>query len=104
MILKEMSDMMGGMPQGNITFEKIYEIHRFAEFAAPWSENQRHWMFPQGIPEAIYNDLNLLYVQRIGRMGSESQPGYQEALQEYADLVKTVPGADINSINQILYT
>ena len=95
MILKEMADMMGGAPHGNITFEKIADIHRFVGFA---SENGRHWMFPQGIPHEMFTQLNLLFVQRIGRMDSNDPA----ALQEYASLVMQVPGADLGSIEEIL--
>jgi len=97
MILKEMADMMGGAPRGNLTFEKIRDIHRFVEFASRYG-NGRHWMFPQGVDDDTYATLNSLYVQRIARMDSNDPA----ALQEYASLVMQVPGADLGSIEEIL--
>tara|TARA_Y100001937_G_C6887340_1_gene227423 strand:- start:40 stop:360 length:321 start_codon:yes stop_codon:yes gene_type:complete len=94
MILKEMA-VMGGVPHGSLTFEKIADIHRFVGYAA---QNGRHWMFPQGVDHDTYATLNALYVQRIGRMDSNDPA----ALQEYATLVKQIPGADQGSIEEIL--
>lgn len=89
------SGILGGTTYKNLTFEKISDIHRFLGFAA---ENGQHWMFPQGVPHEIFVKLNLLYVQRIGRMDSNDP----DALHRYAVMVTQVPGADIGSIEEIL--
>ena len=97
MILKEMADMTGGMPYGNLTFEKIASIHRFVEFASPYG-NGFHWMFPQGVPHEIYSTLNSLYLERIGRVGMNDPA----AMQEYISIVMSIPGADLNAVNDWL--
>ena len=99
MILKEMAGMIGGAPRGNLTFQKIADIHRFVEFAAPSPVgNGRHWMFPQGVDDDTYTTLNSLFVTRIARADSNDP----SALQEYASMVMQIPGADLGSIEEIL--
>ena len=97
MILKEMADISEGIPHGNLTFEKIRDIHRFVEFASSYG-NGRHWMFPQGVDDNTYATLNSLYVRRISRSDSNDPA----ALQEYAAMVMQIPGADLGSIEEIL--
>ena len=89
------SGIYGGHPYNKLTFEKISDIHRFVGFAA---ENGQHWMFPLGVPHEYFTKLNLLYVQKIGRIDSNDP----DALQRYAVMVTQVPGADIGSIEEIL--
>ena len=99
MILKEMAEIMSGPPSGNLTFQKIADIHRFVEFASPPPVgNGRHWMFPQGIDDDTSKKLNSLFVTRIGREDSNDS----SALQEYASMVMQIPGADLGSIEEIL--
>ena len=90
MILNEMAKL-----HGNLTFEKIADIHRFLETA---SFNGRHWMFPQGVDHDMYATLNALFVQKIGRADSNDP----DALQRYAVMVTQIPGADLGSIEEIL--
>ena len=97
MILKEMAELIGGAPKGNLTHQKIADIHRFVELASSYG-NGRHWMFPQGVDDDTYSTLNALFVQKIARIGS-NDPG---ALQEYASMVMQIPGADLGSIEEIL--
>ena len=94
MILKEMAGMLG-TGHNSLSYEKISHIHRFVELAA---FNGSHWMFPQGVDHDTYTTLNSLFVQRIGRADSNDL----EALREYADIVKNIQGADLESINQTL--
>ena len=89
------SGIYGGIVYRDLTFEKIADIHRFVGYA---SENGQHWMFPQGVPHEYFTQLNLLYVERIGRMDSNDP----DALHRYAVMVTQVPGADIASIEAIL--
>ena len=94
MILKEMAGMLG-TGHNSLSFEKISHIHRFVELAAL---NGAHWMFPEGVDHDTYTTLNALFVTRISRIDSNDL----EALQEYADIVKNIQGADLDSINQTL--
>ena len=95
MILKEMTEMMKSRSYGNLTFEKLSDIHRFLETA---SFNGRHWMFPQGVDHDMYATLNALFVEKIGREGSDDPA----AMQEYVSMVMQIPGADLGSIEEIL--
>ena len=93
-ILQEMADMGIG-PTSDLTFEKINELSRFVGYAV---KNGKHWMFPQGIEHSTAAALNSLFVNEIGREGTDSP----EAMQRYVDMVKQIPGADIVSIDEIL--
>jgi len=94
-ILQEMADMGIGKPTSDLTFEKINELSRFVGYAV---QNGQHWMFPQGIEHSTAAALNSLFVDEIGREGTDSP----EAMQRYVDMVKQIPGADIVSIDEIL--
>jgi len=94
-ILQEMADMGMGNPTNNLTFEKINELNRFVGYAV---QNGKHWMFPQGIEHSTAAALNSLFVNEIGREGTDSP----EAMQRYVEMVKKIPGADIVSIDEIL--
>ena len=95
MILQEMAEMGLGSNPSNLTFEKINELSRFVGYAV---QNGRHWMFPQGIEHSTAAALNSLFVNDIGREGTDSP----EAMQKYVEMVKQIPGADIASIDEIL--
>ena len=94
-ILQEMADMGIGKPTSDLTFERINELSRFVGYAV---KNGKHWMFPQGIEHSTAAALNSLFVDEIGREGTDSL----EAMQRYVDMVKEIPGADIVSIDEIL--
>jgi len=90
-----MADMGIGKTTSSLTFEKINELSRFVGYAV---QNGKHWMFPQGIEHSTAAALNSLFVHEIGREGTDSPV----AMQRYVEMVKKIPGADIDSIDKIL--